>query len=188
MPTTHTIRFPGEADTYRRAREELLDAELDLRRQVERVAALRRRLPLGGKVPQDYLFEEGGADIDDLEAVRTVRLSELFEPGKDTLILYSFMYGPKMAKACPMCTSLIDSFDGASRHVRQRANFAIVARSPIRRIREFARERLAAPAAVVVGKQQLQPRLPRRITRGKPTPGHDAVRATGWRDPSLLQH
>ena len=91
MTLLHEGRFPGESDEYRRARDELLQAEVDLRRQIEAVAAQRRELPLGGEVPVDYTFEEWDADTD---AARPVRLSELFEDGKDTLFLYSFMFIP----------------------------------------------------------------------------------------------
>ena len=42
----HEVRFPGESDQYRRARDELLQSEIDLRRQIEAVAAQRRKLPL----------------------------------------------------------------------------------------------------------------------------------------------
>ncbi len=133
--------FPNETAEYRRARNELLDAEVDLRRQIERVAALRRQQPLGGKPPEDYVFEEGGRDLSDRSTTRTVRLSELFEPGKDTLLLYSFMYGPAMAAPCPMCSSLIDGFNAVAPHLTERTNFAVVAKSPVERIREFARGR-----------------------------------------------
>jgi predicted dithiol-disulfide oxidoreductase (DUF899 family) len=91
----YSVRFPGETDSYRRARNDLLQAEIDLRRQVEEVAALRRQLPLGGEIPEDYAFEEGSADLSDSQTVRRVSLSQLFQPGKDTLALYSFMFGPK---------------------------------------------------------------------------------------------
>jgi predicted dithiol-disulfide oxidoreductase (DUF899 family) len=130
-------RFPNETPEYRRARNRLLKAEMALRAQVEAVAALRRKLPLGGAVPEDYVFEEPV----DVMGSHKVKLSQLFAPGKDTLILYSFMFGPAMAKPCPMCTSFIDSLDGAAVHVSQRANFAIVAKSPLPRILTFARER-----------------------------------------------
>ena len=130
-------RFPNETPVYRRARERLLKAEIGLRKQVETVAALRRKLSAGGVVPQDYVFE----GLDTLTGMRSVRLSELFAPDKDTLVLYSFMYGPAMAHACPSCTSIIDSLDGAAAHVNQRVNLAVVAKSPLPRILSFARER-----------------------------------------------
>jgi predicted dithiol-disulfide oxidoreductase (DUF899 family) len=134
------VGFPGESATYRAARDKLLDAEIEMRRTIESVAAERRALPLGGQIREDYLFEEqvganGHADR------RKVRMSELFAKGKDSLILYSFMYGPEMARPCPSCTSIIDGLDGEAPHVDQRANIAIVAKSPIKRIREFAAER-----------------------------------------------
>ena len=136
-----TVRFPNETDEYGDARAELLKAEIDLRRRTEEVAALRRRLPAGGAVAEDYVFEEGPRDLRAPEAVKKVRLSQLFEPGKDTLVVYSFMYGPQMEKPCPMCTSMLDGLDGQAPHVTQRVNLVVAAKSPIRRIREHARER-----------------------------------------------
>ncbi len=140
MKPMHSFRFPGESEEYRQARDELLRAEIELRKRAEVVAALRRTLPLSGDA-QDYVFEEGAADLADRNTVRSVRLSELFELGKDTLVLYSFMYGPSMPNACPMCTSFIDGLNGNAPHVRQRVNLVIAARSPLERIREFARGR-----------------------------------------------
>ena len=137
----HAARFPGESRQYRAARNRLLEAEMALRRQVESVAALRRRLPLGGMVPQDYVFEEGAADLADTTTVRSVKMSELFVRPDAALVVYSFMYGPHMAKACPSCTSIIDALEGTVVHAAQRINLVIVASSPIARIREFARER-----------------------------------------------
>jgi predicted dithiol-disulfide oxidoreductase (DUF899 family) len=137
----HSNRFPGESDAYRSARNELLQAEMNLRRNIEEVAALRRKLPLGGKVQQDYLFDEGSPDLDNSASTRETRLSELFEPGKDTLALYSYMYGPAMAAPCVSCTSILDGLNGTVPHVSQRINFAVVAKSPLERIRTVARER-----------------------------------------------
>src|ERR1700733_5600208 len=79
------IRFPGESEEYRRERNRLLEAEVGLRRAIERVAAQRRALPRGGVVPDDYRFEAAGGGGE-------VRLSELFSPAKDTLVVYSFMF------------------------------------------------------------------------------------------------
>jgi predicted dithiol-disulfide oxidoreductase (DUF899 family) len=129
--------YPNETAGYRKTRNELLDAEASLREQVERVAALRRKLPLGGKVTSDYVFDQhrrSGHASD-------VKLSELFAPGKDSLLIYGFMFGPQMDHACPMCTSFLDSLDGAVPHLTQRMNIAVCARSPIERIAEFAASR-----------------------------------------------
>jgi len=125
------MHFPNETKDYRSAREKLLEAELELRKHVEEVAALRRKLPPGGEVPEDYVFEtERGP----------VRLSQLFENG-NTLVAYSFMYGPKMKEACPSCTSILDSLDGAARHLEQVTNLVVIAKSPLARILEHARSR-----------------------------------------------
>jgi predicted dithiol-disulfide oxidoreductase (DUF899 family) len=134
----HPIRFPGESEKYRAARDELLRAEVALRRSNEEVARMRRALPLGGRVPEDYVFEEVAADASGKRA--KVRLSELFKTG-DTLVLYSFMYGPEMERACPNCTSILDALDGEVRHIVQRVNFAVVAKSPPQRIETHARSR-----------------------------------------------
>lgn len=125
------VHFPNESADYRAARYKLLEAELALRRQIETVAALRRQLPPGGEVPEDYVFagERG-----------PLRMSELFERGP-TLVAYSFMYGPKMEQACPMCTSFLDALNGNAQHIAQRTNLAVIAKSPLARIREYARGR-----------------------------------------------
>jgi len=129
--------FPGEPAEYRAARDRLLEREAELRRATEAVAAARRELPPGGEVPEDYVFQGTGADGGPTE----VRFSELFEPGKDTLVIYSFMFGPDRERACPSCTAFLDSLDGAAEHIRQRVNFAVVAKSPLPRILAHANER-----------------------------------------------
>ena len=51
------VHFPGESSEYRRARNQLLESERELRRMNQQVAAQRRALPLGGVLQGDYLFE-----------------------------------------------------------------------------------------------------------------------------------
>jgi predicted dithiol-disulfide oxidoreductase (DUF899 family) len=124
-------RFPGESTEYRTARDALLQEEVELRRQVERVAEQRRALPVGGAV-DDYVFH--GVDGE-------IRLADLFAPGQQTLILYNFMYGPEMDAACPMCTSFLDGLNGNARHITQQVGLAVVAKSPLPRILEYAEGR-----------------------------------------------
>ena len=124
-----SVRFPGESDSYRTARNELLNEEIELRQHIEAVAAKRRLLPLGGTLPEDYVLAELGED----RKARAIRLSQLFSDGQDTLIIYSFMYGPKMAEPCPNCTSILDALDGEVPHVTQRVGVAVIAKSPIAR-------------------------------------------------------
>lgn len=136
MPKLHDKTMPGESDTYRTARDTLLEAELELRRQVAAVAALRRELPLGGALKEDYLFVETDAG----GAVRQTRLSELFADGQTTLVLYSLMYGPGGAP-CPMCTAMLDGLDGNVPHIAQRAAIAVVAKADIATLQTFAADR-----------------------------------------------
>jgi predicted dithiol-disulfide oxidoreductase (DUF899 family) len=133
-------RFPGETAEYRRARNRLLKSEIELRRQIEAVAAQRRKLPLGGEVPKDYVFD---AAMPGAREFSTIRLSQLFQPGKNTLFIYNFMFPEAVGSMtpCPSCTSIIDAIDGASRHVVQRVNFAVVAKAPIANFRQHARRR-----------------------------------------------
>src|SRR5882757_3414730 len=119
----HNETFPNESAEYRSVRNGLLEAEMRLRRAIEEVNVQRRALPPGGEIPQDYVFEEG-------DSAAPVKFSDLFAPGKDTLIVYNFMYGPKMGSPCTSCTSIIDGLQGATPHVEQKINLAVVARSP----------------------------------------------------------
>jgi predicted dithiol-disulfide oxidoreductase (DUF899 family) len=135
--TLYHLHFPNESAAYRRARNALLDEEVELRRQIERVAAQRRALPPGGELAEDYVFEAAGAQRQPVK----VKLSELFAPGKDTLAIYSFMFGPERERPCPGCTHFLDGLDGAVRHTRERFSFAVVAKSPLPRILAFADER-----------------------------------------------
>ena len=149
------IAFPGESREYRAARDRLLDQEVELRRAMEAVAAARRELPPGGRAPSDYVFQGGGADGVPID----VRLSELFAPGKDSLMIYSFMFprdpddqtpGPTTGQTallplaegpCPTCAAFIDQLEGAADHVSQHVNLAIVAKTSLSRLLAFAEER-----------------------------------------------
>jgi predicted dithiol-disulfide oxidoreductase (DUF899 family) len=147
--------FPGESAEYRAARDRLLEQEIELRRVTEAVAAARRELPAGGVVPEDYVFQGSGDDGTPAD----VRLSELFAPGKDSLVIYSFMFprdpgddrpGPEAGETarlplaegpCPSCVALLDQLDGAAEHVSPHLNFAVVAKAPLPRVLTFAQER-----------------------------------------------
>jgi len=123
--------FPNESAEYRRARNALLAEEINLRRQIERVAEQRRALPPGGQVADDYRFDgEHG----------TVRFADLFE-NKQSLAVYSYMFGPQRARPCPMCTSLLSAWDGVASDAGQRVALAAIARSPIERLIAFKKER-----------------------------------------------
>lgn len=123
--------YPNDSAEYREARTRLLAEEVELRRHLERVSALRRQLPLGGQPPDYQLQDENG---------RTVGLADLF--GKhDTLVTYFWMYGPQRERPCPMCTSFLGSIDIPARDLTQRVAVAVLGRSPVERQLAFARER-----------------------------------------------
>ncbi|MEQ9562849.1 MAG: DUF899 family protein, partial [Woeseiaceae bacterium] len=134
---THANRFPGESDAYRKARNELLGKEQELRDKIEEVAALRRKLPPGGVLEEDYEFEE----IDYADgSTTTMLLSELFGD-KDHHIVYSYMYGPEWKNPCPSCTSVIDGLNVSSRHVRQSAELVVVGKASPKQLHAIAVER-----------------------------------------------
>ena len=150
-----SIAFPNEPPDYRVARDALLQKEGELRRAMERVAAELRSLPLGGEIPEDYLFER----ISKNAQPETVRISELFRGG-DTLMLYHYMFprhsldkrpGPTSGAVatlpleegpCPSCTALIDMWEGTMPHFEGLGgNLVIVAKAPIERVANFARDK-----------------------------------------------
>jgi predicted dithiol-disulfide oxidoreductase (DUF899 family) len=131
----------NESSEYLGKREELRLAEIELMRQHERVAELRRHLPQGALV-QDYQFEEGPRDLNAGDAPpHTVRLSELFTKPNRSLIIYHFMYGKRQTKACPMCTAWLDGANGVAHHLAQNLDFAVVAAADVPTLRAHARAR-----------------------------------------------
>ena len=148
------VRFPNESAAYRAARTALLAEEIDLRRHLERVAAQRRALPPGGEVIGDYRFEgERGP----------MSFADLFGD-KQTLAVYSYMFGPERERPCPMCTNLLGGL-GRKRGRYRAAHCA-------RRGRPFADRaarrleagaRMEQPAALQRPQRQLFPRLSRLV-------------------------
>src|SRR5215218_2656745 len=150
-----SLTFPGESAEYRAARDRLLEREVELRRETEAVAAARRELPPGGVVPEDYVFQGKAADGKPAD----VRMSELFAPGKDSLVIYNFMFprsyggdrpGPASGETallpleegpCPSCVALLDQLDGAVMHASKWINFAVVAKAALPRLLTWSRER-----------------------------------------------
>jgi predicted dithiol-disulfide oxidoreductase (DUF899 family) len=151
LPEQHA-QFPSESAEYRRARNQLLEAEDALRQLTQQVAADRRALPAGGLIPQDYVFESAGDGGE-------VRFSELFAPGKDSLVIYSMMFPrwsddpragapdgktallPLVEQPCPSCTSVVDGLEGAAFHLAERINLVVIAKTGPDRLGDFARER-----------------------------------------------
>src|SRR5246127_1436191 len=143
------VHFPGESSEYRRARNELLEAEAELRRLNEQVAAQRRALPAGGLIREDYVFESAADGS-------KVRFSELFAPGKSSLVIYNMMFPrwsedpragapegetaelPLVEQPCPSCTSVVDGLEGAAFHLAERINLVVIAKTSPDRLRPHA--------------------------------------------------
>ena len=146
------IRFPRESGEYRRARNQLLEAENELRQMNEQVAAQRRALPVGGLIAEDYVFESAADGSE-------VRFPELFAPGKDALVIYNMMFPrwsedpragapggktallPLVEQPCPSCTSLVDGLEGAAFHLAERINLVVIAKTSPDRLGTYAQER-----------------------------------------------
>jgi predicted dithiol-disulfide oxidoreductase (DUF899 family) len=142
------LRYPNEPREYRDARDVLLMDEQVLVDMVKAVAEKRRRLPLGGRLKQDYVFQWAT----DEKLGQSVSFSDLFED-KNTLLVYSFMYGPNWDKPCPSCTSLIDGFDRTWYSVSRDVAFVAIAKAPADRINRWARQRGWSQMALLSGSQ-----------------------------------
>jgi predicted dithiol-disulfide oxidoreductase (DUF899 family) len=140
------VRYPNESSEYRQARDQLLKDEQELIAKVKAVAAKRRTLPPGGALKEDYVFQWASEG----KIGQEVKFSELFGD-KDTLLLYSFMFGPNWDKPCPSCTSLVDGFDRSWYQVTRNAAFVAIAKAPADRINAWARQRGWSQMALVSG-------------------------------------
>lgn len=129
-------RYPNESQAYRDAREALLKDEQELIDKTKAVAAKRRKLPPGGQLKEDYVFQWAN----DSKLGERVKFSELFGD-KNTLILYSWMFGPHWDKPCMSCTSLMDGYDRAWYSVSRDTAFATIAKAQPERINAWAKER-----------------------------------------------
>src|ERR1700740_2622999 len=146
------VPFPGESSEYRHARNDLLAAEAELRLLNEKVAAKRRALPAGGLIKEDYVFESAADGS-------KVRFSELFAPGKNSLVIYNMMFPrwsedhragapggktaelPLVEQPCPSCTSVVDGLEGTAFHLAERTNLVVVAKTSPDRLGAYAQER-----------------------------------------------
>ena len=128
--------FPNETAAYRAARDALLKDEQELVDKTKALAEKRRRLPLGGELKEDYVFQRAN----DGKIGDPVKFSALFHD-KNTLLIYSFMFGPGWDKPCPSCTSLVDGFDRTWYQVTRNAAFVAIAKAQPERINAWATER-----------------------------------------------
>src|SRR5215472_15402341 len=131
-----------ESTDYQRQREELLAAEIALKDQVERVAALRRQLPMGMSMPK-YVFREGPPDLswNDPIDFTDVRLSDLFTDGHDTLIVDHLMFAAEDDEPCVMCSMWADGYSAVTPHILQQASFVLIAKADIAKLRNWAHKR-----------------------------------------------
>ena len=128
--------YPNESKEYRKARDALLEDEQALVDRTKALAAKRRKLPPGGELKEDYVFQWASEG----KVGKRVKFSELFGD-KKTLLLYSFMYGPNWDNPCPSCTSLMDGFDRSAYQVTRDAAFAGIAKAPAEKIHAWAAKR-----------------------------------------------
>ena len=140
------LRYPNESREYRVARDSLLKDEQELVNKVKSVAERRRNLPRGGQLKEDYVFQWAN----DGKVGKRVKFSELFGD-KNTLMLYSWMFGPNWDNPCPSCTSLVDGFDRAWYSVTRDAAFAAIAKAPADRINAWAKRRGWSQIVLVSG-------------------------------------
>jgi hypothetical protein len=190
------VHFPGESSEYRRTRNELLEAEAELQRQSEQVAA-RRALPAGGLIREDYVFESAADGS-------AVKFSELFAPGKNSLVIDTMMFPrwsedaragapggktaelPLVDQPCPSCTSVVDGLKGAAFHLAERINLVVIAKTSPERLGTYAQEHGWHNLRLLSSEQHLQPRLPCGNSGGCAARGPERVLTRrGWSPPPL---
>ena len=130
------FRFPNESDEYRSRRNELLDQEIRLRDEIEKVAEQRRQLPPGGQLKEAYGFERLG----DGGKIESVSFDDLFGE-HDSLIIYSMMFGPEWDAPCPSCTCIVDGLNVSGRAVQETSAIAVVAAASAEQLADWAGRR-----------------------------------------------
>ena len=163
------MSLPNENPTTAKLRAELLEAEIALRDQRERVAELRRQLP--GDTP----FEDVPlrvCELSDDRPARETTLSGLFDAPELPLVLLQFMFGKAQTAPCPMCTMWADGYDGVVRHLAERVNFAVAVAGDAEAFREYGRGRGWRNLRVVsTGDTMLKPTLGFETEEGGQMPG-----------------
>jgi predicted dithiol-disulfide oxidoreductase (DUF899 family) len=126
--TTHTIAPPEE---WQAARDRLLAREKEHTHMADELARERRELPWL-RVDKDYTLQTA-------DGPKT--LAELFD-GRSQLVIYHIMFGPDYDAACPVCSSIADSFNGVLEHLKARdVTMISVSQAPLDKLLAF-RERM----------------------------------------------
>ena len=111
-------------------RKALLQQEKELTRQLDRVNAARRRLPMV-KLEKAYTFD--GPD-------GKVTLLDLFA-NRRQLIVYHFMFDPAWQKGCMGCTGYVDAIGDLSMLAERNTSFVLISRAPLEKLQAYARQR-----------------------------------------------
>jgi predicted dithiol-disulfide oxidoreductase (DUF899 family) len=103
-----------------------LEREKEITRQLDRLRAERRRLPMV-KIEKNYLF-------DGPNGKQTLR--DLFQDRRQ-LIVYHFMFDPQWEKGCPGCTGYVDELGDLSMLNERNTSFAIISRAPLSKLEAY---------------------------------------------------
>ncbi|QOR69293.1 DUF899 domain-containing protein [Ruania alkalisoli] len=117
--TTHTRPPIASSDEWRAALADLRAREKAATRELDAIAAQRRRLPMV-KLPEYTLDSADGP----------VRLADIFD-GKSQLITYHHMWNPGAEWQCPGCTGFTSQFTRLEFLESYDARFVIVTQGPI---------------------------------------------------------
>jgi predicted dithiol-disulfide oxidoreductase (DUF899 family) len=119
----------GTPENHLRARLELLEAEKELTRRGDELAARRRALPWV-RIDKSYVFDTGDGE-------QTLR--DLFA-GRSELLVYHFMFGPEWTEGCPICSFWADNFNGGIVHLNERdVTMVCASRAPLARLDAYKR-------------------------------------------------
>jgi predicted dithiol-disulfide oxidoreductase (DUF899 family) len=113
-------------DEWLAARKTHLSHEKEATKQLDRLRAERRRLPMV-KIEKNYVFDgpEGKLSLLDLFG------------GRRQLIVYHFMFDPTWEKGCPGCTGYVDDLGDMSKLNDRDTTFILISRAPLTRLQAY---------------------------------------------------
>ena len=123
------MHMTGTRNEWLAARLELLEAEKDLTRRSDALAARRQALPWV-RIDKAYRFETDAG---------SASLADLFD-GRSQLLVYHFMFGPDFQAGCPSCSAIADGFDGFAVHLANHdVALSAVSRAPLATLQAYKR-------------------------------------------------
>lgn len=127
VTTTVGNRAVVSPEEWTASRIALLKAEKELTHRSDEVARMRQQLPCV-EIHKNYMFDTDNGKLS---------LEALFD-GRSQLLVYHFMFGPDYAAGCASCSSIADSFNGITEHLKSHdVMLWAISRAPLTKLQAF---------------------------------------------------